>query len=123
MRKTDVVLIAVKNKTTKGTFYGAEIDTSNYTSATYVLKASLTETGATDAVTLDVKIQSYFPITNEWLDVVIFDQITATGATTTDTQIKIATAGIGMKQRVVYTIGGAGTVGDCDLVVEGLYND
>ena len=122
MRKTDVVLINVKNKTTKGTFYGAEIDTSNYKSATYVLKASLTETGGSDAVTLDVKIQSYFPITNEWRDVVIFDQLSVTGDTTESVQTKIATAGIGMKQRVVYTIGGAGAVGDCDLVVEGLYD-
>lgn len=121
--KADLVLASIKNHSSKGTFYGAEIDTSNYKSATYVLSAKLQETGGSDAVTLDVKIQSYFPHIDKWQDVVIFDQISVTGDTTTDVQLKIATVGLGMKQRVVYTIGGAGTVSNCDFDIEAIYED
>jgi len=121
-QKRDIVLANVINQTTKGTYELSSYDTSHYKEAEYILDVTaLTETGGSNAITLDVKIQSYYPATGKWKDVVIFDQVSVTGATTTSTQHKIATTGLGTKQRVVYTLGGDGTVGDCDFRVEVVY--
>jgi len=124
MGKVYVELANVDN-TEKGTFELKPVDTRFYEDeAVLILKvAELTETGGADAITLDVKVQSYFPVVDEWIDIAIFEQVSVTGNTKSDVQLKVMTIGLGQKQRVVYTLAGDGTVGANKFKVLAEYKD
>lgn len=124
MGKVYIKLADVDN-TEKGTFELNPVSTKFYKDeAVLILKiAELTETGGANSITLDVKVQSYFPEIDEWIDTAIFDQVSVTGSTKSDVQLKVMTVGLGMKQRVVYTLGGEGTVGACKFKVLAEYKE
>jgi len=110
---------------TKGTFQLDEVEVRDFKDeAVFILKVEeLTETGGADPITLQVKVQSYFSQADVWKDTVIFDEISATGETISDVQLKVMTIGLGMKQRVVYTLSGSGTVGANKFKVIAEYKD
>ena len=98
---------------TKGTYYGNNVYTGAFNVAECVLYLdNLEESGGSASITLDVYIQSYDYITEQWYDAVVFDTITvAAGNSESDkTYHKVATAGIGYYQRAKYVFGGSGIV-------------
>jgi len=104
-------LANISNWTTTGTFYVASKFSGLWKYADFYLDvSSLSGTSPT----LDVNIQAYDPVTGEWTDIVVFDQVTSPGA-----QMKVLTAGLGWKVRVKYTIGG--TISDCDFKVGAIF--
>jgi len=119
------VTLAEVDDVTKGTFQLDEVEVRDFKDeAVFILKVEeLTETGGADPITLQVKVQSYFSQADVWKDTVIFDEISATGETISDVQLKVMTIGLGMKQRVVYTLSGSGTVGANKFKVIAEYKD
>lgn len=119
------VTLAEVDDVTKGTFELDEVEVRDFKDeAVFILKVEeLTETGGADPITLQVKVQSYFSQADVWKDTVIFDEISATGETISDVQLKVMTIGLGMKQRVVYTLSGSGTVGANKFKVIAEYKD
>ena len=117
------LLIGIENETTKHTVNGAEFSTGIWKEAEYVFDlTSFTETGAVNAVTIDVKVESYDPTTGKWRDVMVFQQVScaASGSETT-TEYKRLVGSLGVKQRVTYVTAGLGTIGDCDFKVGAVY--
>jgi len=119
------VTLAEVDDVTKGTFQLDEVEVRDFKDeAVFILKVEeLTETGGADPITLQVKVQSYFSQADVWKDTVIFDEISVTGETISDVQLKVMTIGLGMKQRVVYTLSGSGTVGANKFKVIAEYKD
>ena len=97
-----------------GTYYSEEHHSGIFNKGEYNLKVtSLTETGGSNSITLSVTIQSYDYAGNIWYDSVVFDDIdVAAGSSVTNkVYTKIATAGLGMRQRVKAVLSGSGTPG------------
>ena len=119
------ITLAEVDDVTKGTFQLDEVEVRDFKDeAVFILKVEeLTETGGADPITLQVKVQSYFSQADVWKDTVIFDEISVTGETISDVQLKVMTIGLGMKQRVVYTLSGSGTVGANKFKVIAEYKD
>ena len=97
-------LLSKTNFTSTGTFYSDEYFSGVWKYAEFYL--NVTSLTGTDP-TLDVTIQAYDPSTGLWKDIAVFEQVTSS-----DTQLKVATAGLGWKVRVKYTTGGSLTDGD-----------
>jgi len=107
-----IEMVSVSNLTTKDTYYADEYFTGIWKQAEYHLYCtSLTGT----APTLDVTIQGYDPNTEQWKDVLVFQQLTTDGS-----EFKTVLSGLGWKQRVKYVLGGT-TVTDCDFKVGVVY--
>jgi len=104
-------LLKKENFTSTGTFYSDEYFSGIWRYAEFYLNVT-SLTGSSP--TLDVTIQAYDLSTGLWKDIAVFDQ--ATGA---DSQLKVATAGLGWKLRVKYKTGG--TITDCDFVVGAVF--
>jgi len=104
-------LANISNWTTTGTFYVASKFSGLWKYADCYLDVSAL---SGSSPTLDVVIQAYDPVTGEWADIVVFDQATSSGS-----QLKVATAGLGWKVRVKYTTGG--TITDCDFKVSAIF--
>ena len=105
-------LVTVANLTTKATYYGSEFFTGIWTGAEYHLYCtSLTGTSPT----LDVTIQGYDPNTEQWKDIMVFQQLDAAGS-----EFKTLLSNLGWKQRVKYVTAGT-AVTDCDFKVGVVY--
>jgi len=105
--------VHVKDLYNKGTFYGSEIYTGIWHYADYVLFVDYLGTTNANPITLDVTVQSYDNETGQWFDCVVFDTVEApddSHPVNDKTYVKVATAGLGYKQRVKYVVGGSGTV-------------
>ncbi|MBC8520983.1 MAG: hypothetical protein H8D26_03190 [Methanomicrobia archaeon] len=118
-----IELIAVTNETTKHTVNGTSYLVGQWKEAEYFYDlTSFTETGAATAVTIDVKVETYDPVTGKWRDAIVFQQVScaASGSETTQ-EFKSLKSNIGVMQRITYTTGGTGTIGDCDFKVGAVY--
>ena len=95
--------VHVKDLYNKGTFYGSEIYTGIWHYADYVLFVDYLGTTNANPITLDVTVQSYDNETGQWFDCVVFDTVEApddSHPVNDKTYVKVATAGLGYKQRV-----------------------
>ncbi len=109
---------------TKDTYYSEEWCSGIFHSGEYNFNLSyIEETGGTDSITLSMKIQSYDYAGNRWYDAVVFDDVVVAAGTTVQNKVytKIATAGLGIRQRAVMTLSGSGTVGPVVLTVSCTY--
>lgn len=97
---------------TLGTFYGDVYFSGAYTQGEYHLYCH-TFTGTSP--TLDVTIQGYDPYTQEWKDVLVFQQLIAPGD-----EFKTVLSGLGWLQRVKYVLGGT-AVTNCGFEVGVVY--
>jgi len=95
-----------------GTYYSDEYFSGIFHSGEYNLNViGLMESGGTDPFTLSVTVQSYDQAGNIWYDAVEFDDVecAAGGSISNEVYTKIATAGVGFKQRVKAVLSGSGT--------------
>jgi len=95
----------------KGTYYGDEYFSGIFKEGDYTLFVDLIEDAGEGGLTFSCKIQSYDVVTGQWYDTVVFDDITAAPEANDEIQTKIATAGLGFKQRVKWSLSGSGTPG------------
>jgi len=97
----------------KGTYYGDEYYTGIFKEGDYVLDIGKIEDSGSGGLTFKCSIQSYDTITDNWYDVVIFDDvdIPSSGNVQNKIQVKVATAGLGIRQRVKWSLTGNGTPG------------
>ena len=95
-----------------GTFYSEEHHSGIFNKGEYNLNViGLEESGGSNSITLSVTVQSYDAGGNIWYDAVKFDDVVcaAGGLVTNKVYTKIATAGLGMRQRVKAVLSGSGT--------------
>ena len=116
-------LISIENDTAKHTVNGAAFPTGPWKEAEYYLDiTSFTETGGGGAVTIDVKVETYDPVTGKWRDAMVFQQLScAIAGSETTHEYKRLASNIGVQQRVTYVTAGAGGIGDCDFKVGAVY--
>jgi len=107
-----VEMVSVVDLTAKDTYYSAEFFTGLWLQAEYALYcSSLTGT----VPTLNVTIQGYDPSTEQWKDILVFQELTTAGS-----EFKTVLSGLGWEQRVKYVLGGD-AVTDCDFIVGAVY--
>jgi len=109
---------------TLGTYYSEEYFTGIFNKGEYNLALTyIEETGGSNSITLSVTIQSYDQAGNIWYDAVVFDDVVVAAGTTVQNKVytKIATAGLGFKQRVKMALSGSGTCGGLVLNVSSTY--
>jgi len=107
-----------------GTYFSEEFHTGIFHSGEYnLLVTYLEETGGSNSFTLSVTIQSYDYAGNIWYDAVVFDDVECAAGSTVSNKLytKIATAGLGMRQRVKMVLSGSGTCGGIVLNVSSTY--
>ena len=96
-------------------YYGEECFTGIFKEADYLLYIDRLENAGSNDITLQVSIESYDVATQKWYDAVIFDDVVVQAEPTINqTQVKIATAGLGFYQRVRWYIKDTGGDGDPD---------
>jgi len=79
-----------------GTYYSDEVFSGLWKYGEFFL--NVTSISGSDPK-IDISVQAYDPTTGVWKDIVVYDQVTSTGS-----QFKVVTAGLGWKVRVKYTI-------------------
>ena len=97
-----------------GTYYSEEHHSGIFNKGEYNLNiVGLEESGGSNSFTLSVTVQSYDAGGNVWYDSVVFDDVVcaAGGSVSNKVYTKIATAGLGMRQRVKAVLSGSGTPG------------
>jgi len=97
-----------------GTHYGDDYFTGIFKTGEYLLNVlQVEESGGSNDLTLKVTVQSYNQVCNYWIDAVVFDDITipAGSSIMNKAYTKIATAGLGYRQRVKVELTGSGTPG------------
>lgn len=107
-----------------GTYYSEEYFTGIFHSGEYTLSlVYLEEGGGSNSITLSVTIQSYNQSANVWYDAVVFDDVTVAAGSSISNKVytKIATAGLGFKQRVKMVLSGSGSCGGIVLNVNSVY--
>jgi len=107
-----------------GTYYSDEHFTGIFNKGEYNLALTyIEESGGSNSITLSITIQSYDQAGNIWYDAVVFDDIVVAAGTTVQNKVytKIATAGLGFKQRVKMMLSGSGTCGGIVLNVSSTY--
>ena len=107
-----------------GTYYSEEYHSGIFHSGEYNLNiVGLEESGGSNPFTLSVTIQSYDYAGNIWYDAVVFDDIVCAAGGTVSNKVytKIATAGLGMRQRVKAVLSGSGTPGVVVFNVSAIY--
>ena len=97
----------------KGTYYGDEYYTGVFKEGDYVLYIGKIEDSGSGGLTFKCSIQSYDIITNKWYDAVVFDdvEIPSSGNVQSVVDTKVATSGLGIRQRVKWSLTGDGTPG------------
>jgi len=97
----------------KDTYYGDEYFSGIFKEGDYVLYVSKIEDSGSGGLTFSCSIQSYDVTTDKWYDAVVFDDVSvpSAGNVSAKTYTKIATAGLGFKQRVKWSLSGDGTPG------------
>jgi len=95
----------------KGTYYGDEYFSGIFKEGDYVLYINSIEDAGEGGLTFSCSIQSYDIVSDKWYDAVVFDDVTIEAEVSNKTYTKIATAGLGMKQRVKWSLSGSGTPG------------
>lgn len=116
-------LIKIVADTAKHTVNGAAFPTGPWKEAEYFYNLTVfDESGGANAITIDVKIQTYDPVSGEWRDAMVFQQVScaAAGSETTQEYKRLA-SNLGVQQRVQYVTGGAGTIADCSFTVGAVY--
>ena len=104
-------LLRVEDLPLPGTYYSDEYFSGVWGYSEFYL--NVTSISGTDPK-IDIVIQAYDPSTGLWKDIVEYDQVTSTGS-----QLKVATAGLGWKIRVKYTI--HSDTSDADFVVGAIF--
>jgi len=107
----DVSLLKLTNICADATAYSQEFFTGIWKHAEYHLYCT-SLTGTTP--TLNVTIQGYDPSTEQWKDVLVFQELDDAGS-----EFKTLLSGLGWKQRAKYVT--AGTVTDCDFTLGVVY--
>ena len=97
----------------KGTYYSDEHFSGIFKEGNYVLYVNKIEDSGSGGLTFSCSVQSYDIATDKWYDAVVFDDISipSAGNVSAKTYTKIATAGLGFKQRVKWSLSGDGTPG------------
>ena len=97
----------------KDTYYGNEYFSGIFKEGNYVLYVDKIEDSGSGGLTFSCSIQSYDIATGKWYDAVVFDDVSvpSAGNVSAKTYTKIATAGLGFKQRVKWSLSGDGTPG------------
>jgi len=106
-----ISLLKLTNINADATAYSQEHWTGAWRQAEYHLYCT-SLTGTTP--TLNVTIQGYDPSTEQWKDVMVFQELDDAGS-----EFKTLLSGLGWKQRAKYTT--AGTVTDCDFTLGVVY--
>ena len=104
-------LLSVEDLPLPGTYYSDEYFSGVWKYAEFYL--NVTSISGTNPK-IDIVIQAYDPSTGLWKNIVEYDQVTSTGS-----QLKVATAGLGWKIRVKYTI--HSDTSDADFVVGAIF--
>jgi len=104
-------LLEVEDLPLPGTYYSDEVFSGLWKYGEFFL--NVTSISGTDPK-IDIVIQAYDPSTGLWKNIVKYDQVTSTGS-----QLKVATAGLGWKIRVKYTI--HSDTSDADFVVSAVF--
>jgi len=102
-----------QSSVSKGTYYGDEFFSGAFKQGDYVLHISKIEDSGTGGLTFKCTVQSYNDITGDWYDAVVFDDVSipSAGNVTNKVYVKVATAGLGIKQRIKWSLSGDGTPG------------
>ncbi|MCD6137168.1 MAG: hypothetical protein J7J91_01075 [Deltaproteobacteria bacterium] len=107
-----------------GTHFSEEYFTGIFHSGEYNLALTYLEEGSgSNSITLSVVIQSYDQAGNIWYDAVVFDDVTVASGSSVSNKVytKIATAGLGYKQRVKMVLSGSGSCAGIVLNVSAVY--
>jgi len=104
-------MVSVANLVADATAYSQEFYTGIWKHAEYHLYCT-SLTGTTP--TLNVTIQGYDPLTEQWKDVLVFQELDDAGS-----EFKTLLSGLGWKQRAEFTT--AGTITDCDFKLGVVY--
>ena len=97
----------------KTTYYGEEFFSGIFKEGDYTMYIDQIEDSGTGGLTFSCAIQSYDMIVGDWYDAVVFDDISIPSGGSIGCQLytKIATAGLGIRQRVKWSLSGDGTPG------------
>jgi len=106
-----VQMLLLTNLVADATAYSQEFFTGVWKQAEYHLYCT-SLTGTTP--TLNVTIQGYDPSTEQWKDVLVFQELDDAGS-----EFKTLLSGLGWKQRAKFTT--AGTITDCDFTLGVIY--
>jgi len=106
-----ISLLKLTNINADATAYSQEFFTGIWKQAEYHLYCT-SLTGTTP--TLNVTIQAQDPSTEQWKDILVFQELDAAGS-----EFKTLLSGLGWKQRAKFTT--AGTVTDCDFTLGVVY--
>ena len=103
----------------KDTYYGDEYFSGIFKEGDYVLYINKIEDSGSGGLTFSCSIQSYDVTTDKWYDAVVFDDVSVPsgGNVSAKTYTKIATAGLGFKQRVKWSLSGDGTPGEVKFLI------
>ena len=107
-----------------GTYFSDTFHTGIFNKAEYNFALTyIEETGGSNDLTLSLAIQSYDLAGNIWYDSVVFDDIVVNAGIAVQNKVytKIATAGLGIRQRVKMVLSGGGTPGVVVLNVSATY--
>ena len=107
--------INTNNPSLNTNYYGEKYFTGIFKEADYLLYIDRLENAGGNDITLQVSIESYDVTTQKWFTSVIFDDVVVQSEPVTNqTQVKVATAGLGFYQRVRWYIKDSGGGGDAD---------